>query len=390
MYISEEQKMLEKIDADFKKHIQDANELSQSIRDSIKDYQWLEYAKELDKVRSPNHRSNGLRIRGDLLSSGTAESGIVFIPEGISKIRKDAFDFCFQVAKVILPEGLRKIDDRAFADMGEIYELCVKDPDLCYPADAIHIIYNEGDRIDQFSKGFSEFPNTLEEIGDNAFEGLGVKSEYVHRKCIEYLVLPKSLKRIGKKAFYGSGIQRLYFNGAKIISRYCFQRCYELTKVIISKDVSVIEKCAFAECRKLEEVVLGHGLKEIGEWAFDFCLSLKKVVFPDSLEKIGKSAFDECGCLTNIEIPDSVTEIGENAFSKCKDLKKVKIGKGLTAIPECCFSNCSKLKEIIIPDTVIQIAQNAFKNCSNFTIIGNIGSSAEQFAKENNIKFEAI
>jgi hypothetical protein len=85
-----------------------------------------------------------------------------------------------------------------------------------------------------------------------------------------------------------------------------------------------------------------------------------------------------------------VTEIGENAFSKCKNLKEVKIGKGLSAIPECCFSNCSKLKKVVIPDNVTDISLLAFKNCSDFTILGNLGSYAETYAKENNIPFLAL
>ena len=235
----------------------------------------------------------------------------------------------------------------------------------------------------------AEIYEPIEEIGENAFRSFGDNSHGFGQRLMEYLILPQSLKKLGKGAFEDAGIRAIYIAGPQTISERCFQGS-GLRKVILGDNVKTIENVAFGSCSRLEKVVFGRNIKVIGDWAFDYCLSLKKVVFPDSLEKIGKSAFGGCGCLTNIEIPDSVTEIGENAFSKCKDLKKVKIGKGLTAIPECCFSNCSKLNEIIIPDTVIQIAQNAFKNCSNFTIIGNIGSSAEQFAKENNIKFEAI
>ena len=385
MYISEEQKILEKIDTDFKRSVKTAKEFRETTLQNMSDMQKLYAINELPKAQKPAYKSKRLKIEDGVLLHASTTSEIIFIPEGVAEIGREAFKNCDRgIFKIIFPKGLKKIGVSAFEGCSNLIEFDVKDPDLCYYA-----AISANDEIDQFSNGFSQFPSTLEEIGENAFRSFGDNSHGFGQRLMEYLILPQSLKKIGKGAFEDAGIRAVYIAGPQAISERCFQGG-GLRKVILGDNVKTIESVAFGSCSRLEKVVFGRNIKVIGDWAFDYCLSLKKVVFPDSLEKIGKSAFGGCGCLTNIEIPDSVTEIGENAFSKCKDLKKVKIGKGITAIPECCFSNCSKLKEIIIPDTVTQIADNAFKNCSNFTIIGNIGSSAEQFAKENNIKFEAI
>ncbi len=385
MYISEEQKILEKIDTDFKRSVKTAKEFKETTLQNMSDMQELYAIDELPKAQKPIYKSEHLKIKEGVLLHSSATNEIIFIPEGVAEIGREAFKNGDRgIFKIIFPKGLKKIGVSAFEGCSNLIEFDVKDPDLCYYAEI-----SADDEIDQFSKGFSQFPSTLEEIGENAFRSFGNNSHGFGQRLMEYLILPQSLKKLGKGAFEDAGIRAIYIAGPQAISERCFQGC-GLRKVILGDNVKTIESVAFGSCSRLEKVVFGRNIKVIGDWAFDYCLSLKKVVFPDSLEKIGKGAFDDCGRLTNIEIPDSVTEIGENAFSKCKDLKKVKIGKGLTAIPECCFSNCSKLKEIIIPDTVVQIAQNAFKNCSNFTIIGNTGSSAEQFAKENNIKFETI
>ncbi len=41
-----------------------------------------------------------------------------------------------------------------------------------------------------------------------------------------------------------------------------------------------------------------------------------------------------------------------------------------------------------IPDGVTEIGDDAFRECENLTVYAPSGSYAEQYAKENNIKFE--
>lgn len=382
MYISDEQVALEKIDVDFRRNVKAAKVFSESNLQGLLDTDELH---SIEEAQKPTYKSKGLKIKDGVLLSATTKSEIVFIPEGVVEIGKDAFKNRDRGnSKIIFPEGLRKIGDSAFEGCLKLIDMDVKEPELCYYADIS--VYDE---IDQLSRGFSQFPSTLEEIGDCAFRSFGDNAHGFGLKLMEYLVLPKSLKKIGSGAFEDSGIRAIYINGPQSISERCFQGS-GLRKAILGDNIIRIEKIAFGSCSRLEKVVFGCKIKEIGDWAFDYCLVLEKIKFPDSLEKIGKNAFSECGLLANLEIPDSVTEIGENAFSKCKSLKKVKLGKGITSIPICCFSNCEKLKKVIVPENVIEIAPNAFKNCSNFTILGTAGSYAEEYAKENNIEFIAL
>ena len=381
MYISKEQIALEKIDADFKNLVQEAGDFAKST---------LENMSAMDKLHSldaqvPTYKSAGLKICKNKLVDSAAENDIVFIPQGVVEIEKDAFKNQDRgVSKIIFPEGLRKIGVSAFEGCSNILDMDVKEPELCYYADI-----SSDDEIDQFSRGYSQFPSTLEEIGDYAFRSFGNNSHGFGENLMEYLILPKTLKKIGIGAFEDSGIRAIYINGPWYISERCFQGS-GLRKAILGDNVIRIEKIAFGSCSRLEKIVFGRKIKEIGDFAFDFCLALKELKFPDSLKKIGKAAFTECRRLGEIAIPDNVTEIGENAFSKCKSLEKAILGKGITSILECCFSNCGSLKEVVIPDNVTEIAHNAFKNCSDFTIFGIAGSYAEQYAKENNIKFQAI
>lgn len=344
MYISEEQKILEKIDADFRTLLANAKTLAKNTEGEITDWQQLEYMDLLDEVKREDFQSENLEIEANILLKGEPENEVVFIPKDVTEIGNEAFNSReLQITKIIFPNGLKKINDSAFADRGEIYELCVKDPDLCYPAEAVGLV-GLGDEIDQFSKGFSEFPETLEEIGDKAFRSLGLNAHHFHKKSIKYLVLPKSLRKIGRSAFFNSGIEAVYFNGAETISVSCFQSCRSLTKVIMSDDVKRIDSMAFDGCNRLKETTFSKRLQEICDLAFAGCFSLEQITLPDGLEKIGKMA----------------------------------------------FVDCAKLADIHIPASVMDIASDAFCNCPEVVIHSSTGSYAEQFAKENNIKFEAI
>ena len=78
------------------------------------------------------------------------------------------------------------------------------------------------------------------------------------------------------------------------------------------------------------------------------------------------------------------------AFLNCVNLRQVVLNDGLEYIGSNCFSGCDNLKEIEIPSSVTKIHPTAFFSCADdLTIIGEAGSYAEQYAKENNINFRA-
>ncbi|MBQ9126707.1 MAG: leucine-rich repeat protein, partial [Thermoguttaceae bacterium] len=54
------------------------------------------------------------------------------------------------------------------------------------------------------------------------------------------------------------------------------------------------------------------------------------------------------------------------------------------------FANCDALKSVAIPASVREIGDEAFADCaSDLTLYGAAGSVAEEYARENNLRFEA-
>lgn len=84
-----------------------------------------------------------------------------------------------------------------------------------------------------------------------------------------------------------------------------------------------------------------------------------------------------------------ITAVKEEAFSEFDCLKKVVIPKSaISTIEKKAFKNTVNLKEVYIPSNVTNISPDAFYNCKDFTMYVEEGSYAENFAAENNIKYE--
>ena len=172
------------------------------------------------------------------------------------------------------------------------------------------------------------------------------------------------------------------------------------------------------------DVVIPDSVTSIANWAFKGCSSLTSITIPDSVSSIGQSAFEGCSSLTNIEvgknnikyssidgvlynknvdtltccpggktsinIPDSVSSIGNLAFYGCSSLTNITIPDSVFFIYYGAFRGCSSLTSITIPDSVSSIGEEAFEGCSSLTILCNKGSSAEVYARDNDLPYKDI
>lgn len=97
---------------------------------------------------------------------------------------------------------------------------------------------------------------------------------------------------------------------------YAFKWCQGLKSIIIPCSVSNFES-AFERCDNLSEVILEDGISQISKYAFEKCSKLTKIMIPESVTAIGPGAFSGCTGLKTLDIPESVTTIGGEAFCDC-------------------------------------------------------------------------
>ena len=216
---------------------------------------------------------------GDRAFYETFESGSLTIPKNVISIGNDAFfesglieiTFMndmetiptgllhenFNLEKVTLPNGVKKIEDGAF-----------------WKCDKLKTI---------------NLPETLTAIGEEAFLGAFDSKENIT------LEIPKNVTNIGARAFSENGLK----------------------EIKIQSNIEDLPESIFDNSQILEKVTLPEGIIQIGKNAFHNCNNLTTINLPNTLTTIGDSAFENAfkdDNEINLTIPKNVTTIGDNSF----------------------------------------------------------------------------
>lgn len=209
-----------------------------------------------------------------------------------------------------------------------------------------------------------------------------------------------------------------------------FVGCRSLSSLTLPAGVTSIGDGAFAGCFSLSSLTLPTGLTSIGDGAFSGCAALAtfdvseenrffrsvdgvlftkdgktlvrypadkaatEYAIPDGVETIAPGAFEYCAALTAISIPDGVVEIGDMAFNGCKSLESLTLPDGVKPIGEYALTECDALRTVRTGDGLETIGRRAFgvggKQAVALTVYGPAGSVAEEYARENGLRFEAV
>ena len=160
-----------------------------------------------------------------------------------------------------------------------------------------------------------------------------------------------------------------YFTGLTSISYDAFNKCSNLTSIIIPNGVTYIGDRAFSECSSLTSVTIPNSVESINWYAFNQCSSLISITIPESVTYIGNGVFQSCSSLTSVSIPNGVERIKENTFSNCSSLTSITIPNSVLYIEKWAFRKCSNLISIDIPNSVKDISEEAFRDCISLTSV---------------------
>ena len=182
-----------------------------------------------------------------------------------------------------------------------------------------------------------------------------------------------------------------FFTGLRTIDKYDFYDCYELSSVIIPKNVESINYSAFHNCR-IRKILIPKSVRRINQEAFDLrylteihmesgnpvydsrnnsnaiietgsntlILGCEKTVIPEGIKAIGDDAFHFCEGLTSITLPKSVTSIGKCAFRYCTSLTSINLPDGISVINESAFEECWSLQSATLSKSLVEIGKDAF------------------------------
>ena len=145
------------------------------------------------------------------------------------------------------------------------------------------------------------------------------------------------------------------------IGSHAFDRCHNITSVIIPNGVTTIEEQAFVQCINLASVDLPNSITIIEKAAFSNCYGLMSLNIPYSITVIEDEVFRKCRSLTNLIIPDNIISIGSLAFQGCTALSTLTLSKNLNSIGSVAFLGCSSLTAItslnVTPPTGIYFSE---------------------------------
>ena len=307
----------------------------------------------------------------------------ITIPNSVTSIGYRAFYLCKSLTNITIPDGVISIKNQTFYCCESLTRLII-------PSSVISI----GDYAFHYCTNLTNItiPNSVTGIGDNAFYGC---------ENLINITIPNSVTSIGNDVFNGcisltsinvdsnnekymsdNGV--LYTKDKKILIQYPGKK--EGTEYLILQGVESIEDYAFWGCGNLTNIIIPNGVTSIGDSAFYRCTSLTNITIPNSVTSIGDYAFWYCN-LKNITIPNGVTSIGYSAFYSCTSLTNITIPNSVTSIGDFAFNECTSLTNIAISDSVTSIGDHAFYKCDSLSVLCKSNSYAEQYAKENNIKY---
>ena len=221
----------------------------------------------------------------------------------MTAIGDQAFAGCAQVEKIVLPDTVTAIGNRAFYNSG-LKEFTIPagvttlGTQIFFQANNLNVVYYNSDYANQTTSIFGAtsvkkvvFGGTI--VPDNVCQGAAELAEVV----------------IGDKV--------------KEIGYYSFEDCTSLSAIDIPSNVSVIGPGAFKNCTSLAAVVIPDSVSTIEAQTFEGCTALSSVSVPNSVIRINSRAFAGCSSLSAITIPVSITNIGDEAFYDCAVLQTI-------------------------------------------------------------------
>lgn len=151
--------------------------------------------------------------------------------------------------------------------------------------------------------------------------------------------------------WYGLPIATVELDGVRVVGRYAFYGCKELTQVVFSDELYMIAEGAFLECEALTELNLPESLEYIEAFAFAECFGLQDIVLPDRVKMVGDKAFASISSLNSVKLSESLTYLGAGAFHSCYTLSEIStIPAGVTYIGENAFFSVIGLREIKVAE----------------------------------------
>ena len=320
---------------------------------------------------------NGQQI-GDKAFSGCLSLESYSVSDTLKEIGEEAFAGCSSLLEITIPKNVASIGKRAFADCKRVTKVYFNAKECADFASADNVfvglgttsvtayIGNEVKRIPAYFFGcdYSDvdlkqkepfIPKVTSMTLSTSNSALKVIGKYAFYDCSELssIVLPSGIISIGRDAFFNTAYYDdpskwtnciLYYRSGGSES-YTYALSFDETK---NNTVS-------------EEFSVEDGTLLIADGAFSGSEHITSVILPKSIRYIGEEAFSKCGKLARVSFTEgefvddssSLKEIGVDAFKACVELTEFKVTSKVENIGDGAFSGCTKLETVTIDSAAV-------------------------------------
>ncbi len=310
-----------------------------------------------------------------------------------------AFEKCYNVENITLPNTVTEIGDYAFSDCNSLIDLTLESGNesffsqcgILYNKSTLSVVYSVkafsgaltypdgvlsipgGDMTEVTSitvpSSASSFSSAVTGLAPSAAEG----PSFLFSKISSFGNLTRAKITSGTSIPAFNGAQKL--TSVELPSKIYsipsngFKNCIKLASITIPEGITAIGSEAFYGCLSLRQITVPNSVTSIGEDCFYGCKSLESVTLSENITSIAKNTFYGCESLKSVLVPELVTSLGAAAFAGCKKLTSVNIPAAMTEIPERLFANCESLSSVSVPSSIYSIGSYAFSGCKSLRSI---------------------
>ncbi|MCR5360498.1 MAG: leucine-rich repeat domain-containing protein [Bacteroidales bacterium] len=233
----------------------------------------------------------------------------IVIGEGITRIDGVDFAYCGKVTEIVLPSTLQEIGNSAFKGCVAMPEIVV--PDNVWKVEDDAFCDWDGATRLHIGKSLTEFGTVAFAACDNLRE-------------IDIDPANQTFETRGCNGIFKPGCDTLLFG---------------IGTTVIPEGIHVIGKNAFIRTDGVKSVKFPSTLKEIGDHAFSENYKLESITFADSIETICDFAFWHCEALAGetLQLPKRLRSLGGESFGYGPKFKHIVCGDSLRYIGSCPF-----------------------------------------------------
>ena len=243
-----------------------------------------------------------------------------------------------------------------------------------------------------------------------------IKGDFISEKSIKELTIPDTITQFDGWAIKNSDtLEKVNYNANTDKGSYgpIISDCPKLKEINFGKNVKMLPESFLTNCG-IEEIKYPEGFENVGR--IKDCNLLKTITIPETVTKLRGNAINNCKKLESINYNAVNAEDrydparSSYIISDCPELKKINFGNKVKALPEQFIINCG-LISIVYPNNISKIGKiknvdnlnsitinNAYAEIydsmdtipQNAVIRGYMSSTAEEYAKKYNRKFEQL